>query len=277
MFVIRPTVPVLRPYVDSIWLYGSPSRGVERVLPDGAQQLLVNLDADELGVYGPGAPCLVGGAAVQAAHAGAVLIERAHQRRIAGVSFRPGGAHPFLGAPSCALDPLVELGELWGREGAVLRERLLTVDAHGGPAGVLRALESALLARLRDATPDPALGYAVRVLSAGAPVHEVATGLGVGRRAFGSRFAERVGLTPKRFARVRRLQRVLRAVDGGTAADWARVAAEHGYYDQSHLIHDFRALAGLRPTEYRPRSADERNHVPISPSEAAATGLTMAS
>jgi AraC-like DNA-binding protein len=47
-------------------------------------------------------------------------------------------------------------------------------------------------------------------------------------------------------------------------SSWAEAAAEHGYYDQSHLIHDFRELAGITPTAYRPRSAAERNHVPLS-------------
>ncbi len=50
------------------------------------------------------------------------------------------------------------------------------------------------------------------------------------------------------------------------AADWADVAAEHGYTDQAHLIHDFRALTGITPTAYRPRSVEERNHVPLAAS-----------
>jgi AraC-like DNA-binding protein len=44
---------------------------------------------------------------------------------------------------------------------------------------------------------------------------------------------------------------------------WAEVAMEHGYYDQAHLIHDFRELTGLTPTAYRPRAAHEWNHVPV--------------
>jgi AraC-like DNA-binding protein len=72
-----------------------------------------------------------------------------------------------------------------------------------------------------------------------------------------------VGLTPKRFARVRRLQRILDAAARNVNVDWAEAAVEHGYYDQAHLINDFRELTGITPTAYRPRAAHERNHVPL--------------
>ncbi len=49
----------------------------------------------------------------------------------------------------------------------------------------------------------------------------------------------------------------------GPAADWATVAAEHGYCDQPHLIDDFRDLTGITPGAYRPRSAGEHNHVAL--------------
>jgi AraC-like DNA-binding protein len=48
------------------------------------------------------------------------------------------------------------------------------------------------------------------------------------------------------------------------AVDWSELAAEHGYADQAYPIHDFRALTGLTPGTYRPRSAEEQNHVPVA-------------
>ena len=82
-------------------------------------------------------------------------------------------------------------------------------------------------------------------------------------KRFVRRFRDQIGLTPKRFARVRRLQRLLGAVARDAGVEWAEAAAEHGYYDQAHLIHDFRELTGITPTAYRPRAANEWNHVPV--------------
>jgi transcriptional regulator GlxA family with amidase domain len=77
-------------------------------------------------------------------------------------------------------------------------------------------------------------------------------------------FSQQIGLTPKRFARVRRFQRTLRRSAAEVVpVDWARLAAECGFYDQAHLIHEFRAHAGRTPLEYSPRSPAEQNHVPV--------------
>ncbi len=57
-------------------------------------------------------------------------------------------------------------------------------------------------------------------------------------------------------------QQVLAAIERGAIVSWADVALGCGYYDQAHFILDFRAFAGLSPTEYLKRRR-ARNHVPI--------------
>jgi hypothetical protein len=56
-----------------------------------------------------------------------------------------------------------------------------------------------------------------------------------------------VGCTPKTLARIARFQRVLGLREGRPEWGWARVAVEAGYYDQAHLIGDYRRFAGLTP------------------------------
>lgn len=96
----------------------------------------------------------------------------------------------------------------------------------------------------------------------------MASRLGLLSKTFVRRFRAQTGLTPKRFSRIRRLQRLLRSIGDPATADWPELAAGHGYTHQAHLIYDFRALTGLTPSAYRPLSSEERNHVPVAASRA---------
>jgi AraC-like DNA-binding protein len=265
--VVRPRAAVLAPFVRSIAFYAAevPVLRRERNLPSGDTDLLVNLDEDELRTYdGPEFATVrrVGGAAMAGARTTYSVIDTAEQRHVAMVNFRPGGAAPFFAMPAGEMqDRLVDLGDLWGRAGAVLRERLCEAAT---PAAALQVLEDVLLDHVATAlVRDPAVDFAIRALERGVSVTTVTARLGVSPNRFARRFRDHVGLTPKRFSRVRRLQRLLRDAHTGATVDWSEVAARHGYFDQSHLIHDFRALTGLTPAAYRDTVRDARNHVPV--------------
>ena len=276
-----PCSPRLAPFVSGLGCYQSAlPAGQDRVLPNGTMTVMVNLAEDEFRTYsGPGGQTVhrAVGAMLSGPDPRAVMIDTAEQRHGLSVSFAFGGAAPFFPLPFGALTgQLISLDALWGRDGAVLRERLLET---AGPRRQFAVLEEVLLAHLADDRTGrpgdgPAIGYATAELARGRRVRDVAEDVGLLPRTFTRRFRDRTGLTPKRFARIQRLQRAAAAVaaghgaDGGAGhragyTDWAQVAADHGYCDQAHLIDDFRDLAGITPGAYRPRSAEEHNHLPV--------------
>jgi transcriptional regulator GlxA family with amidase domain len=112
-----------------------------------------------------------------------------------------------------------------------------------------------------DACPDPAVIAAARALARGSGVGEVAERLGLLPRTLRRRFAAQVGLSPKRFGRVQRLQRVVRGLDGWAQVDWADTAARHGYCDQAHLADEFRDLADVTPAGYLRSRVNGPNHL----------------
>jgi len=155
---------------------------------------------------------------------------------------------------------IVQLDNLWGRDGRLLRERLLEAPT---PGLKFRVFEEVLLQHL-TLKYDAPIQHAIAALKAGIPTSRVASSLGLLPRTLVRRFSTEVGITPKRFARVHRLQRVLRAVRGSSEPDWGALAAEHGYADQAHLIHDFRDLADITPSGYKSHSPQRNNHVRIA-------------
>jgi AraC-like DNA-binding protein len=90
-----------------------------------------------------------------------------------------------------------------------------------------------------------------------AKIRDLAAHLGLSQRHFIKVFSNQVGVTPKLFGRVQRFQRAVNLTRNSSTPDWADIAAACGYFDQSHLIHDFQTFSGLSPTEFQ-RQRNER-------------------
>ncbi len=82
------------------------------------------------------------------------------------------------------------------------------------------------------------------------PVGKLAEELGWSRRRLVERFREQIGLPPKSVARLLRFEHARELAERSDRPSWAEIAFECGYYDQSHLIHDFRAVTGRTPVTF---------------------------
>jgi AraC-like DNA-binding protein len=246
--------------------FGTGSRAEttqECLLPSGQTDLYVILNRDEF----RSSRRRTSGAFVYGPDDRASVIEIESGRAHVSVEFTPAGAAAFFPAALSDLrGDAVDLHAIWGRDGAQLRERVLDAPDK------TRVVEDALLQHLTGG-PDPAIRCAVDWLETGASLASVTAGLGLLPRTFRRRFVAQVGITPKRYARVRRLQRVVHSIDGCTEPDWAVVAAQHGYCDQAHLIDEFRDLIGLTPGKYVSRRIDGPNHLRIETSSVPIPGL----
>jgi AraC-like DNA-binding protein len=89
----------------------------------------------------------------------------------------------------------------------------------------------------------------------------VAAVVGLSERRFIQIFRDQVGLTPKRFQRLRRFYSALDLIASVQSVDWPDIALACGYYDQAHFIHEFREFSGLSPTEYLPLRLPGKRHV----------------
>lgn len=264
----RPHSRVLVPFVASFHYHrGELPAAVERILPTAQAHLMVNLEENEFRTYsGPECRTVrrVSGAVLAGPHGQPAAMDTREQRWLIAVEFRLGGAASFFSMPiNEAGNQVIDLDNLWGRDGSRLRERLYEAS---GPAGKFRLLETVLLQHLiRPA--DQAVAAAISLLDRGVPVAQAGSQLGLLPKTFVRRFREHVGLPPKRLSRILRLQRIIGSLRDPASVDWCMIAAEHGYTDQAHLIHDFSDLTGMTPTAYRPPSPRRRNHVPLLAAE----------
>lgn len=258
-YLERPPGAALRPWVRSLWY----ARGMEfahareRILPTGRAQLILNLDRDFLmdcregGPEGRMAPALlVGQRSVYE------VIDTSDMADLIGVSFQPGALPVFLAdAADRVTNGYAALEDVCGGASA-LRDRLR--EARGAEKRLqefeafLRTRMAAHAQRGRGAM-HPAVQFALGELRrrpAVARVREVARSTGWSERRFLEIFREEVGFAPKVWCRIQRFQGVVQQMHQGGEVRWPELALACGFYDQAHLANEFRAFAGMSPTEY---------------------------
>lgn len=81
-------------------------------------------------------------------------------------------------------------------------------------------------------------------------VNDILSSVFMSRRNFERHFFKKVGLSPKYYARIRRMSHLMTFIAGKKKADWAKLVSEYEFYDQSHFIKDFIEFTGRTPQQY---------------------------
>lgn len=242
----------LAPFIECFWtLEGEADlsdQTSERILPDGCVEIILNfaerfteIGADARGRLQP--RYFLAGQMTRP-----VLIKPNGLVQLIGIRFHPGGTVPFLPLPMHeTTDQIIELGAVDGDLETELRS---AAEALPSLSLKITAIERVLGKRLERLCHDShLLGLTSSIVRFGGRVSidTLAREAGVSGRQLRRRFLVEVGVGPKLLCRLLRFQQVFRAVDGD-APDWADVALACGYYDQAHLINDFRQFAQQTPS-----------------------------
>jgi len=231
--------------VEKYWiLEGAASPGWECILPDGRAELIFH--------YGD--PFARRTADRVEAQPAAILVGQI----TAPVCLQPRGA---VGVAAIRLRP--EATGVFGPVAAHITNRFEALESLLRTAPILdrlagaghdreriAVLEHVLESAVRRA-PRPEVAFAIDCLMrcGGALSIEALSGLtGVARRQLERRFQSDVGLSPKAFARLQRVNRAARLVLAGTSL--TDVALACGYFDQAHMSNDFRSLVQQSPHEW---------------------------
>jgi AraC-like DNA-binding protein len=187
-------------------------------------------------------------------HADGSRIERPS---MIGAYFRAGGLAAFTSVPLHELtNRAVRVEDIWGPDAADIAARLAELSE----AARIDVLESLLLERLGAPRGTQQVSVDVSGLAASieqragrVSVEQLTCDAGVSRQHLARTFRERVGVTPKLYARLARFQSSLAYTGAGEAADGAHAALALGYADQSHWIAEFKEFSGLTPHSFAAR------------------------
>lgn len=256
----------LAPWVKLFWVFENRSNEPvpETIVADGCPELIIHFGApfaegDRAGNFSMQPAAVVCGQLTRP-----LVLQSSLEVGMIGIRFQPNGMVPFLSDSMQALtDFRVPAEELFGdvdqlideivessndsqRLDACHRFLFRSIDLDREKGAVRGALESIQQTRGQIS------------------VEALATKTGRSRRSLEMAFQREVGTSPKMYCRIARFRYLFDALsESGPTVPWVQVALDSGYFDQSHLIRDFRRFAGDPPTSFladRSSFADSVNH-----------------
>ena len=264
-----PSYP-LNQFIESFFYYTgfSPEHAVDRFLPDGNVQLIFDLtdypkfiyDNDTLKEIQACRNVWFSGFRTEP-----ITIPSGKESEMLIVNFHRGKAFPFLNEPMHGLTNYVVDAELVLRHDMLnLREQLketLTV------ARKFWKLEDNLLKHYRaNLQENPFVNYVITKIVTTPEIcslKEISSKVGYSQKHLIKIFKDHVGVTPKDFLKVIRFQKAVEEIERHNTINWAALAFDCGFYDQSHFIADFKTFSGFTPAEYSKRRGEHLNYIPM--------------
>lgn len=252
-----------RAFVRMYWQLSHERQSVpheaEPVLPDGCVEFIFHFDDRFVTYETPEKGELQPRSVVAGQLTSRMLIGPSGKTHIFGVRLRPEAGAAVLGCSMAELrDKIVDMRAVIGLREAEWFETLAAANTFEDRIARFELLMSRCTLREVDLGLTASV-RAIRDSGGTLAISRCSNYLGWSTRRLERAFNEHVGLTPKTFARIVRFQSFIgsAAASGQTLLDSALAA---GYFDQAHLIKDFRDLAGTTPTEYFARQRSFSTH-----------------
>lgn len=166
------------------------------------------------------------------------------------VGFQPGGLYRLLGIP------MKELGADEAYESTSMLDKeinFITQQLHEALSfeEMISIVESYLFGKARSVKESLPIDKALQeVIQKGGlvDIDYIASQACLSIRQLERLFQQRIGVPPKFFARLIRFSKAWIMKENTPAKRWIDIAYDCGYFDQMHLIHDFKEFTGVTPS-----------------------------
>ena len=227
----------------------------EPVLPDGCPEIVFNLSDRFLRLHA-GKEDLQPSALFAGQMSSSISIRPTGNVRLFGVRFWPAGAFPLVRYPlSEFTDQIVEFGVACPGAGSDVENKIQDAGSFSSQVAAFETFFSEQLGLRGEGDQITSKACEWILARQGLDtVSNIAHQIGVSERRLERRFKRSVGLSPKTFSRIVRFQTVVNAVQQSSDANLLDTALSFGYYDQSHLIRDFKEFSGGTPMAFFDRT-----------------------
>ncbi len=173
---------------------------------------------------------------------------------IAGIVFKPTGLASLFDLPTFEYtEERIALASVFKKSS--VDELVDKIRNSADENEKIKLLEGFLLEQFHDKKPEAdVIDTAANLIvekNGMVDVSRIMKDVYMSRRNFERRFFKKVGLSPKYYARLRRMSYVMNLIAGKKKADWAALFTECEFYDQSHFIKEVKKLSGVSPKELK--------------------------
>ena len=245
--------PALAHVIKLYWSleYDSAGAEVETILPDGCPEIVFNL-ADRFRRIDSVKTELQPASLFAGQISRSITIKPTGKVKLFGVRLKPAGAFALGGFSLFELtDRMFDIGSIFGRSGIELEDAVNAAPNFKARIGLFERFVSSVDRKRRTAESETSAATRLILESSGnIAISKLAEYLNRSERALERQFRERVGLSPKMFARIVRFHNVVRSIESASDPQMLDTALTFGYFDQSHMIRDFREFSGKSPLDY---------------------------
>ena len=172
---------------------------------------------------------------------------------MAGIVFKPAGLASLFNLPVFEFtEERMNLNNIF--KASVIAELAVQLQQEKAPVGKAKLLEAFVLKQTGEKIPEPdAIDEAAnKIVQSNGLLHvnELIGQAYMSRRNFERKFFKKVGLSPKYYARIRRMSYIGNLIAGRSKIEWAEIFHNCEYFDQSHFIKDFIEFTGRTPQQY---------------------------
>lgn len=165
------------------------------------------------------------------------------------VDFFPGALHRILGIPMHELfDKGVDAFDLFNAEMKCINRQLLDVSSLDTGKNIVEQFLLRLTRHLTAALPFDSAIRELLITNGNMPIEKVASFSCLSLKQFERKCKEKIGMNPKTYARILKFSKAYRMHEIFPGLSWTKIAYEAGYFDQMHMIRDFKVFAGVNPT-----------------------------
>jgi AraC-like DNA-binding protein len=232
----------LQSFLDCYWSYVADTATMlsheKPIIPDGCIDIIFDLNHSAI---------------LKSFVVGAMTRPIVNRRtNLVGVRFKPGMVYPLIKIPVYELtDLFVDYFEFVGQEANHLSSLLMDLNSTEHQISLLNSIFTKKLSVL-NAVETQMLRALNLIQNTGGKtsIKQISGETGWSRQHFTRKCSHYTGLTPKFLNQVIRIKKVIKQYKTEKFYNWSQLSVDGGYYDQSHMIREFKKITGLTPIKF---------------------------